>query len=66
VPTAYAVNCSQPHLNDVDRIMNALITNKKKYIGFCGYQAEEYLARPDAVPGFIHRASWNGKPTGSK
>jgi len=55
VPEAYAINMSQAHLNDMEKMYAALIRSGTKIIGLHKNWAAEYDARPDAVAGFIHR-----------
>jgi len=52
IESLYAFNCSQPHLNDTDRLFDAALRNGKKIIGFPA--PDVYKAYPSAKPGVIH------------
>ena len=54
VKSLVGVNISQPHLNDMDKIYGALLSNNKKILSIPKAAAEEYEKRSDRVPSMVH------------
>jgi len=54
VESLTAINLSQPHLNDMDKIYAAAARGGKKIIGLNREAGEAYAKRPDAVKGMIY------------
>ena len=52
-PDLNAINLSQPHLNNMDKIYGSLFSNGKKILGLGNEASKEYALRPDAVKGMI-------------
>ena len=52
IESLYGINLSQPHLNDMDVILDAAASNRKKIISMP--QADVFAANPHSVNGMIH------------
>ena len=48
-----AINLSQPHLNDMEKIYNATFSNGKKILKLRDSACNEYNARPNPLNGMI-------------
>lgn len=56
-PDLNAINLSQPHLNNMDKIYTSLFEKGKKILGLGNSASREYARRPDATVGMICKSS---------
>lgn len=54
LPLLHGVNMSQPHYNDMDKILQAVGGQNKRLLNLRPEACRDYIARPDAQPGIIH------------